>query len=432
MTQVPTDPTDRLLLFGINHRSASGQLRDQLLDEAWDLDHLLQAFQDAGFDQGLLLFTCDRLEALLVSDQPDADRQRLLALFAKLAQSEPAAVESQCNTLQGEAALRHLFAVAASLDSQVLGEPQVLGQVKESHRNAAGLGLLSPPLEAVLQAAYGAAKRVRSETPLAERPVSIVASTLLIARSLHGDLSRCQGLLLGLGEISELLAAELSDAGLGDLVITHRSAARAGQVAQRLDCHYRPWDEREPALAAADVVVSAIGAGRYALSADDLEAALRTRRRKPILVIDTALPGDVEPAAEALDGAFIYSLDDLESVAREGRAGREVAARAAWLVVEEEIAGFRRQWAERAATPAVVRLRDHFDAVRAEILRDNNLDAEAATRLLIKRLLHEPTEALRGAAAADSKLSQDLERSLDQLFPLRQAGEGDDDGDDKA
>lgn len=422
MNQAPADPTDRLLVFGINHRSASGPLREQLVEQNWDHETLMADLRGADLDKAVLLITCDRLEVLIESDDPDRDTARLQKLLATWTSSESGDFRTQGFERRGEEALRHVFAVAASLDSQIVGEPQVLGQVKESHRLSALGGLVTSPLDAVLQASYGAAKRVRTETPLAERPVSIVASTLLIARSLHGDLSKCAGLLLGLGEISELLASELREAGLANLVVMHRSPARAAHVAQRFACQYRPTEERDQALVEADIIISAVGLGRFALSAADVEAALKNRRRRPILLVDTALPGDIEPAAQDLDGAFVYTLEDLEAVAMEGRAGREAAARAAWLILEEEVAAFRRQGAERMAAPSVVHLRDHFEAVRAEVMAQSGIDADTATRLLVKRLLHGPSEALRGAAAADPALSQALERALGQLFPAKPAG----------
>ncbi len=410
------DAASRLLVFGVNHRSATGALRERLLMDDIDQPAMLAEIRAAGFDEALLFATCDRLEVVALHREPEAALGPLLKMFAKRAEVATDELQAQCYRHFAEAALRHVFAVAASLDSQVIGEPQVLGQVKESHRQAAAAGSMGPGLEMVLQSAYATAKRVRRETPLAERPVTITASALLVARNLHGDLARSSALVVGLGEMGELMALELREAGVVDLVILHASLRRSEAAAHRLRCHFRPWEELAEALVAADIVVTSLGSGRHCLTAPMVEAALKQRRRKPILFLDAAVPGDVEPAVQDLDGAFVYDLDDLEGVAREGKAGREATALAAWRVLEEEVAAFLRKRAERAAVPAVAALRKHFEAAREEVLAQGGLDAEAATRLLVRRLLHGPSEALRAVAAVDGEAGRRLEQTIESLF----------------
>lgn len=410
------DAASRLLVFGVSHRTATAALRERLLIEDIDQPAMLAEIRAAGFDEALLVATCDRLEVVALHRDPETALGPLLRMFAERAQVPADDLQAQSYHHFADAALRHVFAVAASLDSQVIGEPQVLGQVKESHRLAAAAGSLGTGLETVLQSAYATAKRVRSETPLAERPVSITASALMVARNLHGELAHSSALVIGLGEMGELMAVELREAGIVDLVIMHGSPRRAEAAAHRLRCHFRPWEELAEAVAAADIVVTALGSGRHTVTAPLVEAALKQRRRRPILFLDAAVPGDVEAAVQELDGAFVYDLDDLEGVAREGKAGREATALAAWRVLEEEVSGFLRKRAERAAVPAVAALRKHFEAARQEVLAQGGLDAEAATRLLIKRLLHGPSEALRAVAAADAEAGRRLERTIESLF----------------
>jgi glutamyl-tRNA reductase len=418
MAVAPQDPARRLLVFGVNHRSATAALRERLMIEEIDQPSVLSEIGASGVDEVVVLATCDRLEFVALSDDPEAAVAPLLRFVAERAQVTPEEMTAQSYRYFGEAALRHVFAVAASLDSQIVGEPQVLGQVKECHRLAVEAGALGAGLEAILQGAYGVAKRVRSETSVAERPVSVAAAARLVARNLHGDLGRCRCLLLGLGEMGDLMALGFKDDGLADLVVMHASAGRAEAAAHRLRAHFRPWEELDDALAEAEIVVTAVGSGRYTVTAPIAEAALKRRRQRPILFIDSAVPGDVDPAVEELDGAFAYDLDDLEGVAREGKANRETAAIAAWQVLDEELAAFLRQRAERAAAPTVTALRRHFDAVRGQVLAEGALDAEAATRLLIKRLLHDPSEVLRAAAAGDPAAGRTLERTVERLFRL--------------
>lgn len=415
------DPARHLLVVGIHQRSVSAALRERLFGEEPDPSALIARAREAGLRDALVLATCERIEVLAVELDVEATGRILLGLLAEEAGVGPGELEPQSYRHQGEAALRHLFAVAASLDSQLIGEPQILGQVKESHRRAVEAGLAGSALQTLLMAAIGAAKRVRSETPVAERPVSISASALQVARDVHGDLSRRGALLVGLGEMGEYMAAELIDAGIGDLVVVHTSLVRAEAVAHRLGCHFRSWEELEAALSSADIVVTAMGTGRYTVTAKLAEAALKRRRREAIFMIDAALPCDIDPAVAELDGAFVYDLEDLERVALQGRATREAAIAAAWSILDEELAAFQRLRAERAAVPSVAALRRHFDAVRDEVLADGRLSAEEATRRLVNRLLHDPSEALRQAAAAargHPDATQALEDALDRLFRL--------------
>lgn len=411
------DAADALLVVGLSHRSAPPGLRERLFIE--DIDHarLLADVRAAGFEQAVVIATCERLEVATVArdrGRAELDIGRLIAGWA--GSDDVEAVGSALSIVRGPAALRHLFAVAASLDSQVLGEPQVLGQLRDSHRAAVAAGLVGRELEAALQAAYTVAKRVRSETPLAEQPVSIAAAAVKVARQVHGDLRRAHALLVGLGEMGEIMAGQLKDNAIASLTVTHPTQRRAETAARRMTAHVRPWPELEDALVDADIVVTALGEGRYTVTEGAMRRALKRRRQRPMFVMDAAVPGDVEPAVEQLDPAFVYDLGDLERVAQEGRAQREAAALAAWRIVDEELDAYQRRDSAREAMGAVTALRDHVEALRAEVLASGKLDADAATRLLVKRLLHEPTQVLREAAEQDEAERAELERSLRRLF----------------
>jgi glutamyl-tRNA reductase len=318
----------------------------------------------------------------------------------------------------------------------ITGEPQVLGQVKESHRVARVAGACGPTLDAVLDAAYHVAKRVRTETAIGERPVSITAAAERLARNIHGDLSHCAGLLVGDGDMGELIAAHLrrperQGAGLGALTVTARIEARAEMLSRHMGCNYAPFERLDRLLADADIVISALATGRRALTREQVAAALAARRRKPIFLIDAAVPGDIERSVNDLDGAFVYDLAELEAVAIEGRAGRDAAAAEASCMVEEAVEDFCRDRAGRRAGPAVARLRARFEEVRAAALRDAGGDAEAATRLLVNRLLHEPSAALRALAESGSADGADAERLLIRLFDLDRADPDDRDAGDE-
>jgi glutamyl-tRNA reductase len=411
---------DAIVAIGANHRNLRAGLRDRLFIEEADLPAFLARLREAGAVEALVLSTCDRVEVFLAEASPSADSaQAALELLAARAGDEAGELRAEGSRLDGVAALRHLFRIAASLESQVIGEPQVLGQVKAAERLSRDAGLIGPVLGEALQGAYGAAKRVRSETAVAQSPVSMAAAAVSVARDLHGDLRRVTGLLLGAGEMGELLAAQFREVGMADIVALHPNPRRAAAVARRLGVHSRDWTELGEALVGGDVVMAAVGRGDYVLTHADLNAALRRRRRRPIFVIDAAVPSDVEPRAQELDDAFIYDLGDLERVARAGQANREDAARAASDIVEADLAAFLRSHEERGGVPALRALRQHVEALRTEVLSDPRLDAEEATRRLVSRLLHDPSAALRRAAAGSEEMSLgELQAAIRRLFAL--------------
>lgn len=406
------------LVVGVNHRSGTAALREALFVEDERQPELLQRLKAGGLSEAVFLSTCDRSEVQAWAEVPDQVAGAVEVALAGQAGVPREEVAAQSYRLGGGEALRHIFAVASSLDSQMIGEPQVLGQIKEAHRLSQAAGLMGPQLEEALQAAYAVAKRVRSETGLAEQPVSIAAVVVGLARQLHGDLARARGLLIGPGEMGELVVEQLRRAGLGRLAVAHASPRRAALIAKRYEAHHMSLEELPAGLAQADIVVSAQGAGRPVITADIMAQAIRVRRHRPVLLIDVAVPADVEPAVDRLDDAFRYELDDLERAAMRGRSTRAAAASAAWGLIDEAVAGYQERRAGRAAVPAILALRQRFEASREEVLAERPVDAAAATRLLINRLLHEPSSALREIAAASPAERAQAERLLVRLFGL--------------
>lgn len=416
-------------VIAATRRSSSLALRDRLfIDESAAID-FYHRLTESGVTQAIMLSTCDRVEVQGMAEAPDAAIDAVRVVLAARAGEKQAELAVQLETLTGDEAVRRIFAVAASLESQVIGESQVLGQVKEGHRLATRHGMVGPALESLMQAAYAAAKRVRSETEIAERSVTLASGAVQIARDLHGDLSGSTGLILGLGDMGDLIGGQLRLAGLAGTVLTGPSR-RTEAEARRMGCNFVPFDDLEEALADADIVVTAAGTGRFLITVEGMEQALRRRKRRPVLILDGGVPADVEPAVHDLDGAFVYTLDDLEQVAREGRANREAAAAEAWKIVEAEADGWRRSRAERDAVPTLVSLRNRFEAMRDEILAaDPNADAAEATRRLVNRLLHRPSEALRELAAesGDEAEKQAAARMVARLFGLQDTGAGNED-----
>lgn len=411
----------RVLVIGANHRSSSMILRDRLFVEE-DLEpNILGRLKEAGIDEALILSTCDRVEILAfcgdISLKNAVLVDRIVKILAQHAELNPSELDDQIYVYWDEQAVRQIFAVTSSLDSVIIGEPHVLGQIKASHRTSKTMGMTGSILESILQAAYATAKKVRNETAIGERPVSIAAAATQLAGDLHGDLKNCSVLLVGSGEMGELIAINMLSAGLGKLVATHPSERRAEESAMRLNCHTGAFEDILSLLIDADIVLASLGRRRYAIKAEVVENAISARRHKPVFLIDAAIPGDIDPVIESIEDAYLYSMDDLERVAMEGRAGREDESSAAWQIVDEEVGAFICSHIERSAVPALNRLRSHFDSTRKQALIDGGSDPDKVTRLLINRLLHEPTEVLR-KLANDTNHSHEMVNKLNLLFGL--------------
>jgi len=396
----------RLFVAGVDHRATPLAVREALTPPDAAIPALLQRL---ALPEALILVTCDRVE-LLGSAGDDAGAR---AAFRLLGTELP--VEPYVKT--GHEALRHLCRVAASLDAQVIGEPFILGQVKAADRLASSAGTVGPVLRRALDIAYRAAKRVRSETAIAEHPVSLAAVAVQAACDVQGDLSRRNGLLLGGGEMGEYLADQLRLAGLTRWQVAARVEAQARAAAQRLGGHVVDFTDLLPALAGADVVVTAIGSGRVAIDKPLMRETLRRRRNRPMLLVDAGQPADIAIATGELDQAFLYTLDDLESVAMRGRRNRAAAQDPALAIIEHVLAAAWAEDSERGAVPVVVALRDHAESLRQAVLAEAGADAERATSLLLARLLHRPSTVLRDSAGSAEDLAG-LDQAVRRLFGL--------------
>ena len=423
----PTTPSDtnaatnamRPVVVGANHRSSTMMMRDRIFIEENRIPVLLDKMGAGGVEQAVLLSTCDRVEAIGVTDDPDAFRTAALAVLAGEGECDVAELAEQTYTLTDAEAVGHVFTVTASLDSLMVGEPQVLGQVKQAHRQAREAGFVKAELETLMQAAYSAAKRVRNETKIGEGPVGMAASAVQIARDVFGDLARCRALLIGAGDMGEMIARDMLEAGLGGLTVTHPREDRAATLAGDLNAHHADFSTLDELLRENDIVLSALGTRNFRLAKDPVAAAIKARRYKPLFIVDAGVPGDVAPEVEQLEEAFVYGLGDLEQVALKGRAGREQEADMAKAIIGEEVANFQHTRAERAAVPALTRLRARFEIEREQALMDGGGDAQKATRLLVGRLLHGPSEAMRDLAAGDEAGWARLEFALEKLFDLK-------------
>ncbi len=380
--------------------TSSMAFRDRIYFDETALPGVLDRLRAAGLARCLMLSTCDRT-LFVTCAEPEATLEIVTAVLADHAGMAPADVRTELKVLDGRDALRHVFGVASSLQSSVIGDPQVLGQFKAAARQAAVQDLAAGDIDALACAAVQCAKRVRTETAVGERAVSLTAAAVAAGRDLHGDFKGLQALLIGLGEQGLSIARGFRHAGLDGFGVLHPHERRAETAARDLGCHVIPFENLAAALVRADVIITALGNRNWRLDAEAIAKALRQRRQQPILVLDLGLPGDTDPAIDRLDGAFRFGLGDLERIADEAHAERKHEALHAWAIVDEEIAKFERHRAGRDATPGVLRLRAHIDALRATVMAQAGDDAEKATRMLVNRLLHAPSSLLRGLAEVD-------------------------------
>ena len=411
----------RLVVVGASHRTSSETTRDRLFISEEDLPGFLISLRKAGFTDVVALSTCARTEVFGLAPDKKVARAGAIGALATLGGFDVDEIGSQTYYHETEEALRHLFRVSASLDSPIVGEPEVIGQFRDAVRIAGEGNFLGRQLDAIVQAANRTAKRVRSETAIGQRPVSMAACAVQVARDVQGDLSRVRALLVTGGEMGELIADQMRDAGLSQLTVIARSRARAAMSARRYDCHFSVLDDLPEILAEADIVITSLGAGQHLFDRENVSEALVARRRRPMLFIDAAIPSDVDPLVNDLEDAFVYSLDDLERIALEGRFQRDEAATEAEAIIETELREYVRAVAERGAVPAVSELRQHFEHVRQDILADMGGDDPAvdeATRRLANRLLHYPSETLRKMAAKDPAAGRDAEEMVNRLFGL--------------
>jgi len=431
------DPTiasaPSLLAIGIKRDRAGAPLRERLLPADRLAPILLDRLAAAKLGEALLLATPERCEIYAVSAAPAQAIATITTLFAELCglTREEAAAGTE-SRLDGEA-VRRLFLAAAAFDGAT-GDAPAPGALQAAHRTAAARGMVGRDLETILSAAYEAASRVRREAAPAVEPTSMAAAAVQAAIDLHGDLGTCQVLLIGAGEMGQLLADELVRAGLKQLTVVHPNESRAALIARQHECHYRPWGELDAALAAADIVLSALGAGRETLSVVAVRAALKQRRLRPMLLVDAALPSDIEPAVGDIEDAFRYDLEDLERIALGKLSRRKAAADAGLSILEAELAAFLGRWRPAPlagpASAALARLRALLEAERR--LATGGLAEKEAGRAIIERLLQRAADRFDALAAevgprrAEAMMDEAIERLLGDRHSSGEAGTGKD------
>jgi glutamyl-tRNA reductase len=399
----------RLLLLGMNHRTAPLVVRERFAveDPAASLTKLVACEE---VDEAVLLSTCNRVEAVVLTRCPDAACDRLRSFFRhELGGEAPlppgASYDEFLYEHRDVDAIRHVFRVASSLDSMVVGEPQILGQTKDAYRIAADRQACGVILNRLFHRAFATAKRVRNETRVAEGALSVARVGVDLARQIFEELTDKAALLIGAGDMIELALDALREDGLGAVRIANRTAARAKALAARFDATAHGLDEIERLLVVTDVVLTSISSDEPLLTRASFESALRSRRGRPIFVIDLGVPRNVSPEVHRLDGVYLYDLDDLSGMAQANAEERRRETHRAEGIVQTEVERFDGWLSALQAVPTIRHLRARAEAIRTgELGRMTSrlrLDpeqlrgVEALTNAIVNKLLHAPVSRLR-------------------------------------
>jgi glutamyl-tRNA reductase len=406
-----------VLCVGLSHKQAPIAVREQVAVAADQLLARLARLRALpGVREAVLLSTCNRLEIFAAADGAGAGDDLLRELGAQAAQ--------HAIVRRGEDALRHLFRVAASLDSMVVGEAQILGQVKDAAAQAQAAGAVGPLLSRAVDRALSAAKRVRSETGIARGALSLSSVAVDLARKVLGDLRGRSILLIGAGEMAQLAARGLKSEGAHEVLVANRGALRADELAREVGGVSVSLEELPALLERADVAICSTASAAPVVTHELMTGAARARRFRPMFLIDLALPRNVEPAVNQLENVYVYDLDDLERVASQNRGLRAGELSRAEAIVEEELLQLLRDQRERAAVPVLARLHAHAQKLaEAEVGRTlsqlgpvserQQKTVRAMAAAIVNKLLHGPTARLRGEAGQGP-----LAQAVAQLFDL--------------
>ncbi len=418
-----------VFLLGVSHQTAPIDLRERLDFSSRDVGAAVEAVA-ARYSAGeaVVLSTCNRSEIYIASDDPVRARQELLDFLGSYHRLPAEAFHSHVFVHTDDAASRHLFRVAAGLDSLVVGEPQILGQVKDAYQVAATHQCVGPLLTRLFHGSFGVGKRVRSETGLGEGAISVAYAAVALARKIFGRLDGRGVLVVGAGEISTLTAQHLRSQGVGAIAITSRTAAHAEALASAVNGQAVPWADMRGALASADIVITATGAQRPILTRADIEAVTGRGRSAPLFIIDIAVPRDVEASVSEIEQVFLYNVDDLQTIVQENLTRRTAEIARAEAIVSEEVERFTAWRRSRGAVPTVVALRQRFEQIRRSELQrlDSKLGAlppdararvDEVTRLIVEKLLLTPTEQLKALPDEETQIA--YTEAVSRLFALR-------------
>ncbi len=397
-----------ILIVGVNHHGAPVEVREQLAVPGERLHEALQELMRvAPIEEGMILSTCNRVEVVITSVEGDVALDAVISFLSDEERRLPhTKLTEHLSVYRGREAVRHLFRVASSLDSMVVGEPQILGQMKDFYARATSAGTVGIVLHRCFHRSFNVAKRIRSETGIASRAVSVSSAAVELATKIFEHLEDKTAMLIGAGTMSELAARHLMAQGARSLIVANRTFDNAVQVAREFRGTPVPFEELDRYLEVSDVVIGSTAADQYILSAARVKQILRQRKYRPMFLIDLSVPRNFDPQINDLDNVYLYDVDDLSAVAEENLEERAREADKAEIIVDLEVDAFSRWLAGLDAVPTIVALRDKFESIRrAEIektlsalpdLGEREREAmDALTAAIINKILHSPLTHLK-------------------------------------
>jgi len=418
-------------LIGVNHKSAPLEVRERLAIPDGRLpEALVKLVSVPGVSEGMILSTCNRVEILARTVNGSADLRPFLHEYFSL---DLASYEAHLYEYRQAEAVRHVFRVASSLDSMVVGEPQILGQVKEAYAVARAAGTVQSYLDLLLTRAFAVAKRVRSETAVGSSSVSVASVAVELAGKIFGSLDGKQVCLVGAGKMSELAARHLVARGAGPIFVANRTYDRAQAMARRFGGRAIRFDDLYQHCERADIIITSTGSPVAIFKREHGERFLSRRRNRPMFFIDIAVPRDVDPEMNKLDGIFVYDIDDLQDAVASHVEGRKQEAERAERIIQDEVERFQARIETLHLTPTIVSLQDQFETIRqAELDRmrgrlgtltpEQEAAVEALTRGIVNKLLHTPIHSLKSAARGAEITT--LVDSFRKIFDLQEKPTG--------
>jgi glutamyl-tRNA reductase len=415
----------RFQLIGVNHKTAPVEVRERFaVPESGLPDACKKLAEHPAVAEGMIVSTCNRVEFIANMKNGAGDLREFMRDFFQV---DPSQFESHLYEFREDDAIRHIFRVASSLDSMVVGEPQILGQVKEAYATARAVGAVRAELDQLLTRAFAVAKRVRTETAVGSSSVSIASVAVELAEKIFGTLKGKSVFLVGAGKMSELAARHLLAHGASSIFVANRTYDRAIRLAQQFDGQAIEFNRLYETCDNADVVITSTGSPHFIFRPEHAEKFLSRRRNRPMFFIDIAVPRDVDPEMNKIDGIFVYDIDDLQQAVSSHVADRRKEAEKAEAIVNSEVQKFHVRLQTLDVVPTIVSLQDHFETIRqAEIDRvrgrlgplssEQEMAVEALTRGIVNKIMHTPIRTLKTAARdSESTTVIDLVRRLFNL-----------------
>ncbi len=406
---------EHIYLIGLNHKTAPVEIRERFaLEKKSNRD--FKSPQVKGVKEVMLLSTCNRVEILCVGGEDPSLFKRLLQRWAEVCAHPDRVLQSHIYSYRDAQAVTHLFEVASSLDSMVVGEPQILGQIKEAYRRAVDEGTTGAILNRLLHRAFSVAKRIRSETRIAQSAVSVSYAAVELARHIFSDLTSKRAMLIGAGEMAELAARHLVNAGIKRLIIVNRTVERARDLARALEGEAYPFSQLFSILPSVDIIISSTGSTRPIIHKRDVQKILRSRKYTPMFFIDIAVPRDIDPDVNTLDNVYLYDIDDLKDIVQENLEKRSQEAKVAHRIIEEEVDAFYRWMKSLEVTPTIKELLSRWEEMgEKEIHRTlkklgpdipPSLEEELhlLVESLIKKIAHYPITFLKKKSREEEQL----------------------------